>query len=117
MTGGNTNHYATADLLHWAPRRSEFALRAWASSVEPQPEAPATTTTENTKSVHGVAHPALHVPGALSSNVAASGGDREKRSSAGKPRSMGGALSQSWLHHELAIVAGSVCACSSAAGN
>ena len=117
MTGGNTNHYTTADLLHRSPRRCEVFLRAWKSSVLLQPEDPANTTTENGKSVQGVAHPALHVPVALSSDSAASGGGREQRSSAGKPRSMGGALSQSWLHHELAIVAGSVCACSSAAGN
>ena len=116
MTGGNTNHYTTADLLHRSPRRCEVFLRAWKSSVLLQPEDPANTTTENGKSVQGVAHLALHVPVDLSSDSAASGGGREQRSSAGKPRSLGRALSQSWLHQELTILVGSVCACSSAAG-
>ena len=110
MTGGNTNDYTTADLLHRSPRRCEVALRAWKSSVPLQPEDPANTTTENGKSVQGVAHLALHVPVALSSDSAASGGGREQRSSAGKPRSMGCALSWPWLLQGLTIVMGSVCA-------
>ena len=116
MTGGNTNHYTTADLFHRSPRRYEVALRARESSVRPQPEDPATTTTENGKSVQGVAHPALHVPVALSSDSAASGGGREKRSRRANPEAWD-ALSQPWLHQELTIVVGAVCACSSAAGN
>ena len=76
VTGGNTNHYTTADLVLGPPGRAESSPRAWASSVGRQPEGPAATSTENGKSVQGVAHPALHVPGALSSNLAASSGGR-----------------------------------------
>ena len=110
MTGGNTNHYTTADLLLGPPRRAQSGLHAWGSSVGQQPEGPGATSTENGKSVQGMAHPALHVPVALSSDSAASGGGREQRSSAGKPRSMGCALSWPWLLQGLTIVMGSVCA-------
>ena len=89
MTGGNTNHYTTADLLSGTARRVHSSLEiaaafvhglppppsvgAWGPSAEQQPEDQAAMTTGKDDPVQGVTHPTLHVAIALRSESEAGG--------------------------------------------
>ena len=90
MTGGNANHYTTADLLSGTARRVHSSLEiaaafvhglppppppcgAWGPSAEQQPEDQAAMTTGKDDPVQGVTHPTLHVAIALRSESEAGG--------------------------------------------